>query len=340
MVWNYICVRVLSVCHLLWIHTQSEAGNHPPLRKCFKNWQIHHPYFPQTSSRIEVPECRHQCPRTSNFPHTSPDPVRVGILWLQMGRVGPGTLFELHIATIISKFLENYKTCQGHAMPCHATPHLPPPLLVPPEGSGTKAFWPECAQALKSKDPLGPQLSLAVGIFPVQQAVPVGHGQTLSRLISAWRRVIRTIQGKTQRSTLDFSILICLLIFWKGKKQEGVLWAQKNKMLVIFLDVISFFGVHNFWVLKACEWPTMPAIWVLVCFDWIVSRIACTIGISLPFACFNGYKTQKKILILHDRKTPHVNFFQQVTQERWRRNGKGRKETWDGESYVWKTCVW
>lgn len=144
----------------------------------------------------------------------------------------------LHIATIISKFLENYKTCQ--AMPCHATPHPPPPLLVPPEGSGTKALWPECAQALKSKDPLGPQLSLAVGIFPVQQPVPVGHGQTLSRLINEWRRVIRTFQEKTQRSTLDFSILICLLIFiWKGKKQEGVLWAQKHKMLVTIFGCLK-----------------------------------------------------------------------------------------------------
>ena len=343
MVWNYICVRVLSVCHLLWIHTQSEAGNHPPLRKCFKNWQIHHPYFPQTSSRIEVPECRHQCPRTSNFPHTSPDPVRVGILWLQMGRVGPGTLFELHIATIISKFLENYKTCQAmpcHAMPCHASS----------SSSSSGSSWRQWNQSLLARMCPGfeKQGSPWTPTVPGSWNLP----STASSSSWTWANPLTTDQCMAQSNQnyprensaiylglFDFDLFVNFL---KGEKaRRGVVSAKKQDVGDIFGCYFLFFGVHNFWVLKACEWPTMPAIWVLVCFDWIVSRIACTIGISLPFACFNGYKTKKKILILHDRKTPHVNFFQQVTQERWiRRNGKGRKETWDGESYVWKTCVW
>lgn len=107
----------------------------------------------------------------------------------------------LHIATIISKFLENYKTCQ----PCLILLLLFWFLLKAVE---TKPFE-NVPRLWKARIPLDPQLSLAVGIFPVQQPVPVGHGQTLSRLISEWRRVIRTIQEKTQRSTLDFSILIC-----------------------------------------------------------------------------------------------------------------------------------
>ena len=38
---------------------------------------------------------------------------------------------------------------------------------------------------------------------------------------------------------------------------------------------------------------------------------------------------------------PHMSTSSNKSQKkRWRRNGKGRKETWEGERYVWKTGVW
>ena len=84
-------------------------------------------------------------------------------------------------------------------------------------------------------------------------------------------------------------------------------------------------------------WPTFPiAVLSLLMVNWKNKNSVVPLS-STHWLCWLGQLSEVRKNCkrqIKDRITPHVNFFQQVAKERWRWDGKGRKETRDGGGSV------